>query len=394
MKKHVLAILLATAVAGGLAACNKGADTAAGGEGKGDVIRIASGSPLSGGQASAGKDFANGALLAVEEINAAGGVDVGGKKYTLQLVSEDDAGDPKTGATVTQKTADDAAIVAVVGHYNSGVTLVASPIYANAGIPSLTVSTNPDVILKAPKLPDGGTAVFRINAHDGKQGPALATFAHSKGVKKLAVLDDATAYGKGLADQVAKKAQELGIDTSLREAASDKTTDFKALLTKAKAAGVDGIMWGGYDDTGAILTKQARELGMTALILMPDTACTDNYIKLAGAAAEGAICSSTSVPLGKLNGGGNFKTNYEKRFAGQTVQAYSPLTYDAVYVLADAIKQAGSTDKAKIAAAIPKVTHSGLTGAMAFDADGERKDDEIAILEEKGGKFDVIEMVK
>ncbi len=135
MKKHVLAILLATAVAGGLAACNKGADTAAGGEGKGDVIRIASGSPLSGGQASAGKDFANGALLAVEEINAAGGVDVGGKKYTLQLVSEDDAGDPKTGATVAQKTADDAAIVAVVGHYNSGVTLVASPIYANAGIP-------------------------------------------------------------------------------------------------------------------------------------------------------------------------------------------------------------------------------------------------------------------
>ena len=144
----------------------------------------------------------------------------------------------------------------------------------------------------------------------------------------------------------------------------------------------------------SMMNAKARELGMTALILMPDTACTDNYIKLAGAAAEGAICSSTSVPLGKLNGGGNFKTNYEKRFAGQTVQAYSPLTYDAVYVLADAIKQAGSTDKAKIAAAIPKVTHSGLTGTMAFDADGERKDAEIAILEEKGGKFDVIEMVK
>lgn len=400
MKQRIIAVLLAATLGGGLAACggNSATESAASGSGeaKADtpIIRIASGSPLSGGQASAGKDFANGAQLAVDEINAAGGVDVGGQSYHLALVSEDDAGDPKTGATVAQKTADDASIVAVVGHYNSGVTLVTTPIYARAGIPSLTVSTNPDVILKAPRFADGGTAVFRMNAHDGKQGPALAVFAQSRGVKKMAIFDDATAYGKGLADEVAKKAAELGIDTSVREAASDKTTDFKALLTKAKAAGVDGIMWGGYDDTGAILAKQARELGMSALLLMPDTACTDNYIKLAGSAAPGTICSSTSVPLGKMSGGDSFKTNYEKRFNGQTVQAYSPLSYDAVYVLADAIKAAGSTEKGKIAAAIGQVARDGLTGHLAFDGYGERKDAEIAILEEKDGKFEVIEMVK
>lgn len=392
MKKRVLAILVAAAVTAALAGCNKKeGGQAAEGE---NVIHLASGSPLSGGQASAGKDFANGAQLAVDEINAAGGIDVGGKKYKLVLDSEDDAGDPKTGATVAQKIVDDENIVGVVGHYNSGVTLVADPIYAKAGLASITVSTNPDVINKAPKFDNGGTAVFRINAGDDKQGPALATFAQSKGVKQLAIFDDATAYGKGIADQVEKKAKELGVNVAAREAATDKTTDFKALLTKAKAAGADAIMWGGYDDTGAILAKQARELGMNVLVLMPDTACTDNYIKLAGTAAEGTICSSTSVPLDKMPKGEQYKAAYAKHFPGQVVQAYSPLSYDAVYVFAEAVKKAGAVDKAKIAAAIPTVSVTGLTGTVGFNPNGERKDAEIAILQEKGGKFDVIQMVK
>ncbi|WP_066565706.1 branched-chain amino acid ABC transporter substrate-binding protein [Snodgrassella sp. CFCC 13594] len=243
MKKRILAILVAAAVGAALTGCNKKASGEAGAEGE-NVIHLASGSPLSGGQASAGKDFANGAQLAVDEINAAGGIEIGGKKYTLALDAEDDAGDPKTGATVAQKIADNDDIMGVVGHYNSGVTMVADPIYAKAGIASITVSTNPDVINKAPKFDNGGTAVYRINAGDDKQGPALATFAQSKGVKNMAIFDDATAYGKGIADQVEKKAKELGVNIAAREAATDKTTDFKALLTKAKAAGADAVMWG------------------------------------------------------------------------------------------------------------------------------------------------------
>ena len=200
MKKQWFAALMATAAVVGLSACSKSGSSASGA--KDSVIRIASGSPLSGGQAAAGKDFANGAQLAVDEINAKGGIDVAGNKYTLELVPEDDQADPKTGATVAQKIVDDKSIVAVVGHYNSGVTMVANPIYARGNLASLTVSTNPDVTLKAPKLSDGSTSIFRMDAHDGIQGPALATFAQKNGVKKLAVLDDATAYGKGLGDQV------------------------------------------------------------------------------------------------------------------------------------------------------------------------------------------------
>lgn len=392
MKKQWVAALVATAAVVGLSACSKSGSASGV---KDSVIRIASGSPLSGGQAAAGKDFANGAQLAVDEINAKGGIDVAGKKYTLELVPEDDQADPKTGATVAQKIVDDKSIVAVVGHYNSGVTMVANPIYARGNLASLTVSTNPDVTLKAPKLSDGSTSIFRMDAHDGIQGPALATFAHNKGVKKLAVLDDATAYGKGLGDQVEKKAKELGMDVALRESATDKTVDFKAILTKVKAAGADGIMWGGYDDTGAILSKQARELGIDAVLLMPDTACTDNYIKLAGDAGEGAVCSSTRVSLDTMAGGAAFKANYDKHFQGQVVQAYAPLSYDAVYVVAEAIKLAGAPhDSLKIAAALPKVKYQGLTGMIAFEPNGERLNAEIAILELKNKAFKVVEILK
>ena len=392
MKKQWLAALVAVAVAGGLSACG-GKSGDAGGT-KGDVIRIATGSPLSGGQASAGLDFANGAVLAADEINAKGGLEVGGKKYKIEIVSEDDAADPKTGATVAQKTADDKSIVAVVGHYNSGVTMVANPIYAQANLASLTVSTNPDVTKKAPKLAGNLTSIFRMDAHDGMQGPALAVYAQKKGVKKFAILDDATAYGKGLSDEVEKKAKELGMEIVMRESATDKTVDFKSLLTKLKAAGADGIMWGGYDDTGAILAKQARELGLTSFVFMPDAACTPNYMKLAGSAGEGTLCSSTVLPVDAMKGGADFTKRYEQQFKGQTVQAYAPLTYDAVMVLAEAIKKAGAPDATKIAAALPGVSVTGLSGAVAFLPDGERKDAEVAILEAKGGKFTLVESVK
>ena len=393
MKKQWFAALIATAAVVGLSACSKSASSATGANDS--VIRIASGSPLSGGQAAAGKDFANGAQLAVDEINAKGGIEVAGKKYTLELVPEDDQGDPKTGATVAQKIVDDKSIVAVIGHYNSGVTMVANSIYAKGNRAALTVSTNPDVIRKAPKLADGATSIFRMDAHDGMQGPALAVFAQKKGVKKLAILDDATAYGKGLGDQVANKAKELGMDVGLRESATDKTVDFKAILTKVKAAGADAIMWGGYDDTGAILSKQARELGLNVLMLMPDAVCTDNYIKLVGDAGEGTVCSSTSVPLDNMAGGAGFRANYDKHFPGQVVQAYAPLSYDAVYVVAEAIKLSGAPhDSAKIAAALPKVKVQGLTGAIAFQPDGERLNAELAILELKGKAFQVVAVLK
>lgn len=376
-----------------LAACGAG-DKKADGAASSNVIKIATASPMSGGQSTVGKDNESGARLAVEEINAAGGVDIGGKKYTIELVVEDDAGDPKQGATVAQKIADDKSISAVVGHYNSGVTAVAQPIYAKANLVALTVSSNPDITLKGIKNDAGLTMVYRLAGHDGMQGPALATFAQKKGFKNIAIVDDATAYGKGLADQVDKKAKELGVTVAERESATDKTTDFKGILTKLKAKGVDAIMWGGYDDTAATLAKQARELGITATFLMPDAVCTDNYLKLAGAAAEGTICSATSQPLADMKEGAAFKERFEKRFPDQAIQAYGPLYYDGVYVAVAAIKKAGSTDAVKVAEAMKGLSLTGLSGTIAFDDIGERKDAVITISESKGGKFVTVDQVK
>ena len=335
-------------------------------------------------------------MLAVEEINAKGGVEVGGKKYTLELVSEDDGADPKQGTTVAQKIADDKSISGVVGHYNSGVTMAAQPIYAGAGLVALTPSaTNPDVTVKSTKGADGSAMVFRMVAHDGMQGPALAVYAQKKGLKKIAIVDDATTYGKGMADQVEKKAKELGVEIASHESATDKTTDFKAILAKVKASGADAVMWGGLDDTAATFAKQARELGIKATLLMPDAVCTDNYITLSGGASAGTICSVTGVPLEEMKEGMAFKERFEKRFAGQKVQGFAPFAYDAVLTLVEAIKKAGSTEPAKVAAAMQGITATGLSGAIAFDdKTGERKDTVITILEEKGGKFVTVDKIK
>ena len=401
--KYLALVSALTAVTFGLSACSGGdkkdatnTNTSTTTPSSSNVIKIASVSPLSGGTANSGKDNQSGALLAVEEINAKGGVDVAGKKYMLELVSEDDAADPKQGTTVAQKIADDKSISGVVGHYNSGVTMAAQPIYAGANLVAITPSaTNPDVTVKAAKGSDGLTMMYRMVAHDGMQGPALALYAQKKGLKKIAIVDDATTYGKGMADQVEKKSKELGINVLSHESATDKTTDFKAILTKIKASGADAIMWGGLDDTAATFAKQARELGISATLLMPDAVCTDNYITLAGSAANGTICSVTGVPLEEMKEGAAFKERFEKRFSGQKVQGFAPFAYDAVFTLVEAIKKAGSTEPAKVAAAMKGINVTGLSGPIAFDdATGERKDTAITIQEEKDKKWVIVDKIK
>ena len=296
-KKISLAAILSIALVGGLSACNKGGGSAGGK----DVIYLASVAPLSGGTATAGKDNDSGARLAVEDINAKGGVEIGGKKYTIELLSEDDAADPKQGTIAAQKIVDHGKVLGVIGHYNSGVTMAANPVYAKANLFTITPSaSNPDVVAKAMKTASGSNSAYRMVAHDGMQGPAMAAYANKIGIKKVAIIDDATTYGKGLADKFEAKAKELGMEVVYREAATDKTTDFKAILTKVKSTGADGLVWGGLDDTAATFTKQARELGLTQKILMFDAVCTDNYITLAGDSSVGTLCSVTGVPLSEM----------------------------------------------------------------------------------------------
>lgn len=404
--------ILPLAAALGLAACG-GADKGAAAKGASEAapataqdgsacgtlaadeicVKIGSGAPKTGGIAHLGKDNENGVALAIQEINAKGDLLIGGKKVKLALVGEDDAGDPKQGPIVAQKLVD-AGVVGVVGHLNSGVSIPASTVYANNGLVQVSPSsTNPDYTLKSSKTPKGAISAYRVVATDAQQGPALAKFMLAHGGKNVAVLDDATQYGKGLADQVASSITAGGAAVVSREAATDKTTDFKAVLTEIKAKNPDYVFWGGMDDTAATLVKQMRELGMTAKLVGADGACTDKFIELSGEAGKGVICSQAGMPLSQMAKGAQFNTDYEKAFPGQKVQIYSPFSYDATFAIVAAMKLANSTDPEAIAAAMPKVSFDGLIGNIAFDDKGDIKGGAISIFEVKD-KLEVAEIVK
>ena len=358
------------------------------------VVKIGQAGPLSGSLANIGKDIDNGARMAVDEINAKNELSLNGKKVKLVLQSEDDAADPKQGVTVAQKLVD-AKVAAVIGHVNSSVSIPASEIYSKAGIAQIsTASTNPDYIKKSAKTPQGHISAFRVVATDDKQGPALVAYLKDAGAKSIFVLDDASQFGKGIADQVAKDAQAAGIQVLGHEAATDKTVDFKAILTKIKALNPEFIFWGGFGDAAAPLIQQSKELGLNAKLIAPDGTCTETFIKLAHNSAEGTVCSQAGVPAQKLAKGADFSKLYETKYPGQHVEIYAPYAYDAVYAIVNAIKKANSTDSEAIAAALPQINFDGYIGPVAFTPEGELKNAAVSILQVKNGAFEVIKIIQ
>jgi branched-chain amino acid transport system substrate-binding protein len=342
------------------------------------VVRIGQVGPLTGQIAHLGKDQQNGAQLAVEEINKQGLV-VGGQKITLQLDAQDDAADPRTATQVAQKLVDDH-VVAVVGHLNSGTTIPASKIYSDAGITQISPSaTNPQYTQQ------GFRTTYRVVATDAQQGPALANYAKKQGVKTVAIVDDATAYGQGLADQFAKQAATLGIKVLSHDATNDKAVDFRAILTKIKGENPDAIMYGGMDATGGPFAKQAKQLSLKAKVFGGDGLCSDDLANLAGSATDQVVCSQPGMAIEKMAGGKRFEDKYMARF-NQAIVLYAPFTYDAVYIIVDAMKRADSIDPAKILAAMPTTNYDGVIGNVQFDAHGDLKHGVISMYGYKSGK--------
>ena len=353
-----------------------------------EVLKIGHVAPLTGGIAHLGKDNENGARLAVEEINAAGGLKVGDKTYKLELVAEDDKADPKEGTIAAQKVVDSGA-VAIVGHLNSGTTIPASKIYADAGMTQISPSaTNPKY------TEQGFKTAFRVCANDNQQGAVLANYAaDTLKAKTIAIIDDRTAYGQGLADVVERVAKQKGIKVVGREFTNDKATDFNAILTKVRATRPDVVMYGGMDATAGPMAKQMKQLGIKSTMLAGDGVCTPEFIKLAGDASGILHCSQAGEAVEKLAKGQEFIDKYKKRFNTE-VQIYSPYSYDAVYVVADAIKRAGKTDRASITAAMPATNYTGLTGPVAFDEKGDVKGGAISIFKVAGDKLDYVSTVR
>ena len=331
------------------------------------IVKIAHAGPLSGGIAHIGQDTDNGVRLALDEINAENLV-IGGKKIKFELMSEDDAGDPRQATAIAQKLCD-AKVAGVIGHLQSGTSIPASTVYNKCGIPNITASaTNPDLTKPNYKT------TFRLIANDNALGAALAIYAHDAlKVKKVAVIDDRTAYGQGLADVFKITAKHKGMELVGEEFTTDKATDFMAILTAIKSKKPDAIFFGGLDAQAGPMLRQMAQLGLTNVKFFGgDALCTEKLPELASKAAtvKNVTCATGGASIQKMQGGAEWKKRYDAKFPGQ-FQIYSPYAYDATFVLVDAMKRANSTDPAVFLPFIGKTKYKGVTANIDFTANGE-----------------------
>jgi branched-chain amino acid transport system substrate-binding protein len=379
---HMLMAVMATIVL--VAACSKKDETPKTASGE-MIVKIGQVSPLTGPQAHLGKDNDNGARLAIDEANARG-VTLGGQKVKFVLLSEDDQADPKTATIVAQKLVD-AQVKGVIGHLNSGASIPASKIYHDAGIPQISPSAT------AIKYTDQGfKTAFRTMTNDRQQGRVLGEFLVKKmGGKRVAIIDDRTAYGQGLADEVEKAVKASGGELVAREYTSDKATDFSAILTSIKGKKPDVLFFGGMDPQGAPMAKQMQSLGLKAKFLGGDGLQTTEFLKLASAAAEGVTASSPGLPIDSMPGGKAFRDKFTAKYG--PIQTYAPYAYDAATAMITAMEKAGSADPAKVLVELPNIRFAGVTGEIGFDAKGDVLGGAITLYRVKAGKWEVVETV-
>ena len=346
------------------------------------VVKIGHVAPVSGAQAHYGKDNENGARMAIDDINAKG-VTIGGKKIKFELQAEDDAADPKQGTAAAQKLCD-SKVVGVVGHLNSGTTIPASKVYNDCGIPMVTgAATNPTL------TKPGYKTTFRIISNDNALGAGLAAYAHDVlKLKTVAIVDDRTAYGQGVANVFKKVAAELGMKVVDEQFTTDKATDFMAILTAIKAKNPDGIFFGGMDPQAGPMLRQMEQLGMSnTKYFGGDGVCTSEIAKLAAGAKtlSNVICAEGGASLAKMPGGVEWKKRYDAKYPGQ-FQVYSPYTYDATTLLVDAMKRADSVDPKVYTPELAKSNFKGVTANIAFESNGEIKNPAITLYKYVDGK--------
>jgi branched-chain amino acid transport system substrate-binding protein len=355
------------------------------------VVKIGHVGPTSGAIAHLGKDNENGARMAIDELNAKG-VTIGGKKAKFELLAEDDGADPKQGTAAAQKLVD-SKVNGVVGHLNSGTSIPASKIYSDAGVPQISPSaTNPKYTRQ------GYKTTFRVVADDVHLGGTLGKYAVAqlKG-KSIAVIDDRTAYGQGVADEFEKGVKSAGGKTVGREFTNDKATDFTAILTSLKAKNPDIVFFGGMDAVAGPMLRQMKQLGISAKFMGGDGICSGELPKLAaGTMGDGqVVCAEAGGVEGDAKKSmDDFKVAFKKKYNAD-VQIYAPYVYDAVNVMVAAMVKAGSAEPAKYLPVLAKTEgFKGVTGTIAFDEKGDIKNGALTLFTYKGDKREQIAVVR
>ena len=341
-------------------------------------IKISTAGPMTGQYASFGEQMKRGAEMAVADLNAKGGVL--GQKLSLQI--GDDACDPKQAVAVANKFASDG-VVFVAGHFCSGSSIPASTVYTEEGILQISpASTNP-------KLTDeGGDNVFRTCGRDDQQGIVAGNFLADKfGSKKIAVLHDKTAYGKGLADETKKQLNKRGIKEAMYEAYTAGEKDYSALVSKMKAAGIGVFYLGGYHTEAGLMIRQAREQAYGVQLISGDALVTDEYWKITGKSGEGTLMTFSPDPRKNAVA----KPVVDKfRKGGYEPEGYTLYTYGAIQAWAQAVAKAGSTDTKKVVASLRSNKFQTVLGNIGFDKTGDVTAPGYVWYEWKGGTYDYL----
>lgn len=350
-----LAALMATLIGAGTA---NAADT--------QLVRIGFAGPLTGPSAHQGLDVEHGVSIAIEEANQQQ-LKLGDKVAQFKLVSEDDVADPRTGTAVAQRLVD-SKVAVVIGHYNSGTSIPASKIYADAGIPQISPSaTNPALTRQGIKT------VFRVVNDDATLGRYAGNYlVKTLQAQRIAIFDDRTAYGQGLADEVTKAVKAAGGNVVVREYTNDKSTDFNAILTTAKSQKVDAVFFAALDYQAAPMAKQMKNLGLKARFMNIGNLPNDEFKKMAGSAAEGVYAWNYGTPLLEMPKGAAFEQKLKARFGTGVVQS-SPAAYDATWAAITAMVKAQSADPAVYLPVLKSESYEGVTGTIAFDEFGNLK---------------------
>jgi len=346
------------------------------------TVRIGLVAPTSGALAATGWANQRGAQFAIDEVNAQR-LKIGDRRANFELLAEDDAGDPRQGTSVAQKLVD-AKVNGVVGHQTSGSTLPASRLYSEAGIPQITPSST------APKFTrQGFQTAFRLAPDDDAIASALAMYAVKElKLKRIAIVDDRTAYGHGISEIFSKGVSDAGSTIVSHDYVNDKAFDFTALLTTLKAKKPEAIFVGGMYSIAAPMLRQMKQLGITARMLGGDGICLEDLVKLSnGSAYDGqVICVEAGGPnKAKQDRLDTFRAAFRKKF-GTDPEPVSMYSYDAVWVMVDSMRKAGSADPKLYLSALAKTQgYSGLSGSISFDAKGDLLHPSISFYTFRGG---------
>lgn len=367
-----LAWIIACAAAVGALPLSAAADTI--------DVKVGFAAPLTGANAGYGKDLQNGVQLALDEANARK-IQIGGKTANFTIQAEDDQADPRVGVQAAQKLVD-GGVAVVVGHFNSGTTIPASQVYQNAGIPVIDpAATNPSITER------GFENVFTVISSDAQNAGNAGTYAVKvTKAKKIAIIDDRTAFGQGEADEFEKAVKAAGGSIVARQYSDNQTVDFSAQLTALKGAGADLIFFGGLDRQAAAVAKRMKQLGVNAQLVGGGGVMDADFLKLAGDTAEGVMAWEYGSPLEKMPQGKAFADKFQKRF-GVAILSYAPFGYDAAWAAVNAMQKAGSIDPKVYRPVLKTISFPGITGTIAFDDKGALKNASSTMYQVKNGAW-------